>query len=137
MNKMVQIANDLHERSREADQQEQAQLHAQRVRRPFDKGAEEVRHLLRKENQGSDDLKSRSKAEEIGSPYRYRPSGMTVVPLVSKIRRQGEKVKHMPRTNVKDRKRRNGQSSHKRRQQYSNTTDKNNIEARQKQRNGK
>lgn len=137
MNKMVQKANDLHERSREADQQEQAQLHAQRVRRPFDKGAEEVRHLLRKENQGSDDLRSRSKAEEIGSPYRYRPSGMTVVPLVSKIRRQGEKVKHMPRTNVKDRKRRNGQSSHKRRQQYSNTTDKNNIEARQKQRNGK
>ena len=136
MDKMAQRANDLHERARETERQEQAKAQEQRIRRPFDKGAEEVRRLLRKENQGSDNLNARSKAEETGSPYRYRPSGMTVVPLVSRVRRQGEKVKHTPRTDVNERKRRNGQSSHKRKQQYSHVVDKNSVKARQKQGNG-
>lgn len=136
MDKMAQRANDLHERAREAERQEQAKAQEQRIRRPFDKGAEEVRRLLRKENQGSDNLNARSKAEETGSPYRYRPSGMTVVPLVSRVRRQGEKIKHTPRTDVNERKRRNGQSSHKRKQQYSHGVDKNSVKARQKQGNG-
>lgn len=136
MDKMAQRANDLHERARETERQEQAKDQEQRIRRPFDKGAEEVRRLLRKENQGSDNLNARSKAEETGSPYRYRPSGMTVVPLVSRVRRQGEKVKHTPRTDVNERKRRNGQSSHKRKQQYSHVVDKNSVKARQKQGNG-
>ncbi|MFI3795693.1 hypothetical protein VBH21_13720 [Enterococcus hirae] len=133
MDKMAQRANDLHERARETERQEQAKAQEQRIRRPFDKGAEEVRRLLRKENQGSDNLNARSKAEETGSPYRYRPSGMTVVPLVSRVRRQGEKIKHTPRTDVNERKRRNGQSSHKRKQQYSHGVDKNSVKARQKQ----
>ncbi|WP_241547436.1 hypothetical protein [Enterococcus hirae] len=136
MDKMAQRANDLHERARETERQEQAKAQEQRIRRPFDKGAEEVRRLLRKENQGSDNLNARSKAEETGSPYRYRPSGMTVVPLVSRVRRQGEKIKHTPRTDVNERKRRNGQSSHKRKQQYSHGVDKNSVKARQKQGNG-
>ncbi|MWO10783.1 hypothetical protein GQM99_25225, partial [Escherichia coli] len=131
--KMAQRANDLHERAREAERQEQAKAQEQRIRRPFDKGAEEVRRLLRKENQGSDDLNARSKVEETGSPHRYRPSGMTVIPLVSRVRRQGEKVKHTPRTDVNERKRRNGQSSHKRKQQYSYVVDKNSVKARRKQ----
>ncbi|MFI3632468.1 hypothetical protein VBH82_14145 [Enterococcus hirae] len=133
MDKMAQRANDLHERAREAERQEQAKAQEQRIRRPLDKGIEEVRRLLRKENQGSDDLNARSKAEEVGSPHRYRPSGMTVVPLVSRVRKQGEKVKHTPRTDVNERKRRNGQSSHKRKQQYSYGVDKNRIKARRKQ----
>lgn len=136
MDKMAQRANDLHERARETECQEQAKAQEQRLRRPFDKGAEEVRRLLRKENQGSDNLNARSKTEETGSPYRYRPSGMTVVPLVSRVRRQGKKVKYTPRTDVNERKRRNGQSSHKRKQQYSNVVDKNSVKARQKQGNG-
>ena len=136
MDKMAQRANDLHERARETERQEQAKAQEQRIRRPFDKGAEEVRRLLRKENQGSDNLNARSKAEETGSPYRYRSSGMTVVPLVSRVRRQGEKIKHTPRTDVNERKRRNGQSSHKRKQQYSHGVDKNSVKARQKQGNG-
>lgn len=131
--KMAQKSNDLHERAREAEQQEKDQLQSQRVRRSFDKGAEEVRQLLQKENQGSNELKARSKAEETGSPHRYRPSGMTVIPLVSRVRRQGEKVKHTPRTDVNERKRRNGQSSHKRKQQYSHVVDKNSVKARRKQ----
>lgn len=133
MDKMAQRANDLHERAREAERQEQAKAQEQRIRRPLDKGIEEVRRLLRKENQGSDDLNARSKAEEVGSPHRYRPSGMTVVPLVSRVRKQGEKVKHTPRTDVNERKRRNGQSSHKRKQQYSYGVDKNMVKARRKQ----
>lgn len=133
MDKMSQRANDLHERAREAERQEQAKAQEQRIRRPLDKGIEEVCRLLRKENQGSDDLNARSKAEEAGSPHRYRPSGMTVVPLVSRVRKQGEKVKHTPRTDVNERKRRNGQSIHKRKQQYSHGVDKNRVKARRKQ----
>lgn len=133
MDKISQRANDLHEQSREAEQQEQAQFQLQRARRPLDKGAEEVRHLLQKENQGSGAPHERSKLKHTDSPYRHRPSDRTVAPITSRMRKQGEKVQQKPRTDLNERKRRVGQSSHKRKQQYRNTAGRNNTEIRQNQ----
>ncbi|WP_368267458.1 CD3337/EF1877 family mobilome membrane protein, partial [Enterococcus faecium] len=112
MERMAQKARDLHDQAKQAEEQSQERMQ----RTAMEKQARKTADLLQRELQGNPSLRERSRKGASRSPYRNQGSAM-VVPLANpKQKHKSYGQKHMPRTELNDRKRRQGQTSRRRKE---------------------
>ena len=112
MERMAQKARDLHDQAKQAEEQSQERMQ----RTAMEKQARKTADLLQRELQGNPSLRERSRKGASRSPYRNQGSAM-VVPLVNPNRKhKSYGQRHTPRTELNDRKRRQGQTSRRRKE---------------------
>ncbi|HHA4397001.1 TPA: hypothetical protein ACOBTX_000849 [Enterococcus faecium] len=112
MERMVQKARDLHDQAKQAEEQSQERMQ----RTAMEKQARKTADLLQRELQGNPSLRERSRKGASRSPYRNQGSAM-VVPLANPNRKhKSYGQRHTPRTELNDRKRRQGQTSRRRKE---------------------
>lgn len=112
MERMAQKAKDLHNQAKQAEEQSQERMQ----RTAMDKQAQKTADLLQKELQGSPGLKERSRKGSTRSPYRNQ-GAVAVLPLINPNRKhKSYGQKYTPRTELNDRKRRQGQASRRRKE---------------------
>ncbi|WP_228394827.1 CD3337/EF1877 family mobilome membrane protein [Enterococcus faecium] len=112
MERMAQKARDLHDQAKQAEEQSQERMQ----RTAMEKQARKTADLLQRELQGNPSLRERSRKGASRSPYRNQGSAMVVSLANPKQKHKSYGQKHTPRTELNDRKRRQGQTSRRRKE---------------------